>query len=377
MADNTSHIDKLLEGVQQWNEWREKNILVKPNLQRAQLIEAYLPDAKLSDATLDYAQLGGAYLHRANLWNSSLIGADLQIALLRDATLYAADLTEATLFNADMNYARCSEAKFINANLERAGLEYADLSNADLSGANLRKAHLVRADLTNANLTNADLTGARLDGARLINTTLRNATLRDCGVYGVSTWNLDLTGVKQSNLMIYPNERNTRITCDDIEMAQFLFLILENQKLRKVIDTITSKVVLILGSFAPDRKPILDAIRDKLKDYGYVPVMFDFEKPLNRNFIETVHTLAHMSRFIIADVTDPVSVPHELAMIIPTLTVPVQMVKQQSKPSWSMRRDFQKYPWVLPEYQYKDLASLLNEFEKSIIDPVDQWFRTA
>jgi hypothetical protein len=71
-------------------------------------------------------------------------------------------------------------------------------------------------------------------------------------------------------------------------------LLINNEKLRNVIDTITSKVVLILGRFTPERKPILEAIRMELRVHNYVPVLFDFEKPESRTFIETVSTIAHV-----------------------------------------------------------------------------------
>ena len=44
---------------------------------------------------------------------------------------------------------------------------------------------------------------------------------------------------------------------DDLEIAQFIYLLLNNQKIRHVIDTITSKIVLILGRFTPERKAVL------------------------------------------------------------------------------------------------------------------------
>src|SRR5436189_199425 len=53
-------------------------------------------------------------------------------------------------------------------------------------------------------------------------------------------------------------------------------------------------------------------------------ILFDFDKPSSRDFTETVRTLAHLSRFIIADLTDPSSIPQELYAIVPTLAIPVQ-----------------------------------------------------
>jgi hypothetical protein len=49
------------------------------------------------------------------------------------------------------------------------------------------------------------------------------------------------------------------ITVDNIEVAQFIYLMLHNEKIRDVIDTITSKAVLILGRFTGERKAVLDA----------------------------------------------------------------------------------------------------------------------
>ena len=48
------------------------------------------------------------------------------------------------------------------------------------------------------------------------------------------------------------------ITIDDIEVAQFIFLMLNNPKIRGVLESVTSKVVLILGRFTEERKKVLD-----------------------------------------------------------------------------------------------------------------------
>src|SRR5436305_12152586 len=87
------------------------------------------------------------------------------------------------------------------------------------------------------------------------------------------------------------------------------YLLLNNPKIRDVIDTIAKKAVLILGRFTPERKAVLDALREELRIHGYLPILFDFDKPGSQDLTETVSTLAHLSRFIIVDLTGPSSVP--------------------------------------------------------------------
>ncbi len=74
---------------------------------------------------------------------------------------------------------------------------------------------------------------------------------------------------------------------------------------------------MILGRFSAERKIILDNIRSKLRDCGYVPIMFDFEKATSRDFTETIKILAGLSKFVIVDITNPKSSPLELQAIVP------------------------------------------------------------
>ena len=55
-------------------------------------------------------------------------------------------------------------------------------------------------------------------------------------------------------------------------------MLLHNEKIRHVIDTITSKAVLILGRFTRERKAVLDALREELRKRNYLPILFDFEQ---------------------------------------------------------------------------------------------------
>src|SRR5215467_6924883 len=81
-------------------------------------------------------------------------------------------------------------------------------------------------------------------------------------------------------------------------------LLRDNQKIRDVIDTIGKKAVVILGRFTDERKAVLDALRDELRKRNYLPILFDFDKPVSQTTDETITLLARMARFVIANVPD-------------------------------------------------------------------------
>jgi hypothetical protein len=280
----------------------------------------------------------------------------------------------------DLSGLNLREEDLRGINLSHTNLRGVNLIGADLRGANLIRASLFKADLREANLfrTNlleADCREAKLNRASLVETNLRGADLTGCSIYGISVWNVQLHGATQSNLIITDSSEPV-ITVDDLKIAQFIYLLLDNREIRNVINTVTSKVVLILGRFTTKRKIVLDALRNELRKYNYLPVLFDFEKPASRDLTETVSTLAHLARFIIVDLTDPSSSPHELATIIPQCIVPVQPLLLQdhtkSRHEYAMFHDLQRrYDWVLPTHHYQDTKSLLGSLKKCVIAPAE------
>jgi uncharacterized protein YjbI with pentapeptide repeats len=379
---NQKHLEILKQGVEAWNEWRKEHRNIKPNFGHAKLSGAKLSGADLNGADLNGADLNGADLGHADLKKADLSGANLTDARLRGIDFYNTKLTRANLHRADLygtelESANLSDINLSDANLNGAVLYYADLTGANLNGANLSDADLTGANLERANLgyvdlTGADLTGANLIEASLIRTNLTNADLTGCRIFGISAWKINLEGAIQKDLVI-TDDGEPEITVDNLEVAQFIYLLLHNQKIRDVINTITSKVVLILGRFTDERKLVLNALRNELRKHNYSPVVFDFEKPRNRNLTETVSTLAHLSRFIIADLTDAKSIPQELERIIPRLRVPIQSLLHVSeKDAYAMYRDFEDYHWVLPIHRYNDQSTLLRSLQTHIIDPAEQ-----
>src|SRR5438270_13546279 len=143
-----------------------------------------------------------------------------------------------------------------------------------------------------------DLSGVNLNETSLIKTNFSHTNLSNCSIYGIAAWDIQLDEQTiQKNLTITPPDQPT-ITVDNLKVAQFIYLLLNNAEIRDAIDTIAKKAVLILGRFTPERKAILDALRQALRTYGYLPILFDFDKLSSQDFIETVSTLAHLTRFI-------------------------------------------------------------------------------
>ena len=203
------------------------------------------------------------------------------------------------------------------ADLRRADLTGADLSGADLSGGEPQWGGPRRGEPPRGGLQPRRISAGRTSAGQLRFQLIWNRpSLQDAKVYGVSVWDVKLQKSVQTSLVI-TNEQPD-ITVDNLEVAQFIYLLLNNSKIRNVIDTITSKAVLILGRFTPERKATLDALRDALRSHNYLPILFDFEKPTNRDFTETVSTLAHLARFVIADLV--ANTPDEVAKMAKRLS---------------------------------------------------------
>jgi hypothetical protein len=84
-----------------------------------------------------------------------------------------------------------------------------------------------------------------------------------------------------------------------------------------------------LGRFTEGRIEALNRLREELRQRGYVPIVFNFDKPETKDFTETVRLLAGLSKFVIADVTNPKSTPLELQATIPEVMVPFQPIIEE------------------------------------------------
>ena len=314
--------------------------LSRCNLKRAYLSEADLVDAVMEEAILNSSVLTSSRIDRANMRRCQLANSHLSGASMSEVDLSDSDLREASLVEAKLSKAKLRNARLTNANLFRA-----DLRRAEMTGADLRYATICEADLT-------------------------MSTLESASIYGISTWGITGNPKNQQNLVVEASN-GLRIIVDDLELAQFVYLLIDHQKLRKLFNAITSRGVLILGKFSDEGLSRIQRIADKLRQLDYLPIIFDFEKPIARNYTETIITLVGLSRFVIA-ILDGQSVPQELYATIPHFKVPFVPIIPKNTNKYVMFSDLLEYPWVIkPIVEYSEIDELINNLSEQVIIPAE------
>ena len=325
---------------------------------------------------MDSINLSGANLSKVVLGYANLIEANLSEANLSEADLIGATLTSAILSGADLSMAKCISAVFADANFSKTNLNgvnfnFANLSKVNLHGANLSGAFLNGANLMGTDLSEANLTAAELRAANVSYANLNGANLTRCKVHAISAWNVSLENTVQSELIITRGGEAT-VTVDDLEIAQFIYLLLNHKKLRNVINSVTGRGVLLLGRFGGGGLDVLKAIAAKLRAENYLPIIFDFERPQDRDYTETVTTLAGLARFVIVDLSGP-SVPQELSHIVPFFDIPFVPILEKGRNSYSMFVDLFKYSWVLrPIIEFANVEELLERMPTQVIAPAEE-----
>jgi uncharacterized protein YjbI with pentapeptide repeats len=399
---NAGHVGIVRDRIDHWNEWRRKNSKVVPDFAGADLAELNLAGANLAKADFSGANLAGTNLSGANLARAKFFRADLSQADLSKATLFKANLSQADMAGVNLNGADLSGAFLIRANLSgatlfkaclkganlgqaslfraklvgcilsQASLFKADLSEADLSEANLEGANLQEAVLERTNLRSVNASTANLCFATLLKANLENAILDNCAVYGTSLWDVNMTESRQHDLDIMPAQQPV-LSVDSLQTAQLVGMLLHHEKARYEVFSITLNTVLVIGRFPPERKPVLEAVKDALRHGDYSPLVLDFHLPGSGDKNEIVKTLGRMSRFVVADLTGDKRIAETLDAVVHFLpSIPIQPIAQAGREEGLADSHYFKYRWVLPFWRFKDQGDLAGRFGREVIAPAEQ-----
>lgn len=165
---NQEHLDRLLQGVKKYNQWRKKYPDIQPDEEHLDLlmqavehwnkwrkeypdIEPDLEDAHLSPHFYDVP------LNRADFFGVDFSGANLSGAHLNGFQLIDADFSGANLAAASFAGSRLTRANFSSALLDGTDLSGTDLDDADFKGAYLGYANLSRTSLRGTNFSKAEV----------------------------------------------------------------------------------------------------------------------------------------------------------------------------------------------------------------------------
>lgn len=167
---NQNHLDVLKQGVEVWNNWREDNPGLEPDLSCADLYKELFSiywnipsdiqfpwirrENKESGPCLNDINFSHCKMYRVNLRGAHLAGANF-----RHASLHEACLADAFLVGADMRYCDLSGACF-----EEATMSGVDFRESTLAFSNMVGAHLGQTDIRGANLRYADVSGSIVHG---------------------------------------------------------------------------------------------------------------------------------------------------------------------------------------------------------------------
>ena len=351
--------------------------LNKSNLFRVQLNDASIEDTDFSDSCLIQSNLNhldaiNNKFNKANLSDSSIydsrISGIFNSTIIINSVLMMTYFSDSNFIKVRLNDTNLNESHFQDCSFNDSDLTMVDFKNAKILNVMFKKCYMNNINFFCADLSGSQFINSSMDFVQLSNSIVDDTSFINCSVYGAAIWNLQGRTKQESNIKITIPTSSNQISVDGIETAQFFNMIVENAKISKMLDVASSKVVLILGRFTPERKKILDALKKLLLSSDYIPILFDFDCPELKTTQETINILAGLSHYILADVTEATSTLQEIQSIVgdfPTITI-IPIIEKGNR--WpSMWDSFIPRHNIKAMYEYSDYKGL----EKYIIDTLN------
>lgn len=359
------------KGTRRDNSYHQKN--EKPYL-RQELKSDVIEDKTYAYENFSNLDCSNSKFINVNFESCNFDHAIFQGARFLDVSFHGCQITKCNLDRSNIvrckfNRSNCAISSFVSSMVQNTSFNNSNLSRCNFKSGEIQNSSLTGANLSNTSIIDMKLQDIDLSFARLINTKIYDSELISCRVFGSSAWKCDIINSKQENIVITPKD-DFEVCVDSIESAQAIYMFLANSKIRNFIDSSSKTLCLILGRFTEKRISVLKTIKKQINESGNIAILFDFAKPSSRNFTETVTLLAHLSKIIIADISDPRSIPHELQTIVPRLpSVRVLLIQEKASGTYAMVEDLSCYSWVEKIFHYDTIEELSEYIKSKIADP--------
>ncbi len=354
-----SVLQKLSEGKESWNNWMLKLGKEIPTIKcyaNKPLRHQQIRSLALTIATLPIVKLENKTLEGYSFCKLKINKSEFKNVIFENCDFSSSNLNKSIF----------THCKFIRCQFKSVSLIECKLNFSQFNGCIFVNTNLSKSEQYSTAYRNCKIINSTMMWAKLIETTFIDSIISNSKIYGAAVWGISLHNTHTNDLIISKNSE-AEIKVDNIEVAQFIYLLLNNKKIRDIITTLTSKIILILGRFTPDRVIILEKIKSEISNKGFVPILFTFEPSPNRDLTETIQLLASISKIVIADISEPRSVPQELSHIIPFFpSLQIQPIIFEKDFEYGMFDHWKSYKWVKEVFQYKNDTHLINNLERLI-----------
>lgn len=206
MDSSIEYIELLSRGAKAWNEWRINYPFKAPCLREVNFVNAFSGSGFYNLPEFYGVNFSDVDFNCSSFRNSTFCDCTFDGAKITFSDLVDAYFQSCTFKNVNMRVCKIGSAHFIDCIFEDSDLSYCSAENTSFHGSSFKNTAL-----ENISFVKSDFSNTVLDG---------------CRVYGISSWNLNLDNSEQRNLVI-TKKNEPEITVDNIELAQFLYLMIK------------------------------------------------------------------------------------------------------------------------------------------------------
>lgn len=153
---------------------------------------------------------------------------------------------------------------------------------------------------------------------------------------------------------------------------------IDGMNFSEIMSQTSKKRVLILGRFKKRRLKILELIKKNLEEHpnNYIAELYTYKRPEKYDLVQSICCFAALSKFIIADISEPSAVQAELQAINSlNLSVPVIPIINKTGKEYSLFPHVAKSSNVgKPTIRYLDEKDVTKKMKEVVIPKAEEMY---